>query len=71
LQVLTEAVVNGERDNQRCHPSGHSKDRNARNHADESLPAFRAEIAGCNEEFEAHGEAAVSNQPSAFSQSGL
>jgi hypothetical protein len=62
LQVLAKAVVDGQRDDQRRHSRGHSKDGNTRDDADERLAAFGPKIAGCDEEFEAHEK-----QPSALS----
>ena len=57
LQILAKAVVDGERDDERSHARGYSDDRDAGDDADESLAAFGAQVAGRDEEFEAHEEA--------------
>ena len=67
LQVLTESVVDGKSDYQRCHSGGDSGNGDPGNDANDSLAALGAQITGGDEEFEAHEEA-ISRQPSAFSQ---
>jgi hypothetical protein len=54
LQVLTESIVDGECHDERGHSGGNSKDGNAGDHADDGLPSFCSEVAGRDEEFEAH-----------------
>ena len=73
LQVLAESVVDGERDDQRRHSGGDSGDGNAGDDANDRLAAFGAQVAGRDEEFEAHEEklSALSRQLSArFDYSG-
>src|SRR5882762_950200 len=67
LQVLPKAIVDRERNNQRSYTGRDTSNRNAGNDADKSLASFRSEIAGCDEEFEAHGKklSALSCQHSA------
>src|SRR4029077_2410875 len=54
LQVLAESVVDGQRDDERCHARSHSDDGDGCDHADDSLPPLGAEIAGGDEEFKGH-----------------
>ena len=61
LKVLPEAVVDRKRYNQRRHSRRHPGNRDASDHADESLASFRAKVAGSDEEFKAHGEKAISS----------
>ena len=61
-KILAESVVDGERDDERSDAGGDSEDGDPGDDADEGLPAFGAQISGCDEEFEAHEK-----QLSAFS----
>ena len=70
LQVLAKSVGDGHGDDERGDSGGDSGDGDAGDDADEGLPSFGAQVAGRDEEFEAHGEA-ISCQLSAFSQVGL
>src|SRR5208282_1526484 len=54
LQILPEAVVDGQRDDQRSHPRRHSQDGDPSDDADERLAALGAKITSCDEKFEAH-----------------
>jgi hypothetical protein len=56
LQVLPEAVVDGEGDDEGSYTRRYSEDRDAGDYADEGLAAFSSEIASSDEEFEAHEE---------------
>ena len=56
LQILAESVVDREGDDQRCDSRSNPGDGNAGNDADESLPSFRAKVAGCDKEFKSHPE---------------
>ena len=56
LQVLTKAIVDGERHDERSHARGYSDDRDAGDDADKRLSALGAEVAGRDEEFKAHAE---------------
>ena len=67
LQVLAKAIGDRHRDYERGHARGNANDGNAGDDADEGLPSFGAQVAGRDEEFEAHEEA-ISRQLSAFSQ---
>jgi hypothetical protein len=77
LQVLAEAVVDGQSDDEGGYSGGHTQDRNAGDDADDSLAALGAQVAGRDEEFEFHSsrwplaDRALSMQHSAFSQLGL
>src|SRR5579884_321446 len=53
LQVLPESVIDGERDDQRCHARGDPDDRDRGDHADDRLPALSAQISRRDEELEA------------------
>ena len=46
LQVLAEAVVDGERDNEGGDSRGHSQYGNCGDHTDEGLTAFGAQVTG-------------------------
>ena len=59
MQVLPEAVVDGEGDDQRSYTRRYSENRDAGDYADEGLAAFSTEITGGDEEFEAHEERLV------------
>src|ERR1700686_5044779 len=67
LQVLAKAVGDGHRDHEGRYACGYSSDGDTGDDADEGLAALGAQIAGRDEEFEAHEEA-FSRQLSAFSQ---
>ena len=54
LQVLAKSIVDGEGHDQRSDSGRDSGDRNASDHANDGLASFSAEIAGRDEEFEAH-----------------
>ncbi len=54
MQVLAESVVDGEGDDEGGDSGGDSEDRDGSDDADESLAALGAEVAGRDEEFEAH-----------------
>ncbi len=56
LQILTKAVVDSQRHDQRRHARSNSDHGNAGDDADKRLPPFGAQIAGRNKKFEAHGE---------------
>ena len=56
LEVLAESVVDGERDDERGDAGGDTEDGDAGDDADEGLTTFGAQVSGCDEEFEAHGE---------------
>jgi hypothetical protein len=69
LQVLPEAVVDGEGDDEGSYTRGYSEDRDAGDYADEGLAAFSTEIAGGDEEFEAHEGTVVMSVISGVSHS--
>ena len=70
LQILAKSVVDGQCDDERGYAGGYSGNRDAGDDADEGLAALGAQVAGRDEEFEAH-EGAFSCQLSAFSHVGL
>jgi hypothetical protein len=63
LEVLAKAVGDGHGDYERGHARGDSGDGDASDDADEGLAALGAQVAGRDEEFEAHEEG-ISCQPS-------
>ena len=56
LQILTKAVVDRQRDNQRSYARRHSNDRDDRDHADHGLSAFGPQIARSYKKFKLHRE---------------
>jgi hypothetical protein len=54
LQVLSKAVIDGQRYDQRSHARRYPQDGDARDDSNECLAAFGAKVSGCDEEFEAH-----------------
>ncbi len=56
LEVLAKSVGDGHGDHERSHAGSDTGDGDAGDDADEGLAAFGAQVAGRDEEFEAHGE---------------
>src|SRR5882724_1349672 len=54
LQVLAEAVIDRESDDEGRHTGGHAKNGNDRHQTDDGLAALGAEVASGDEEFETH-----------------
>src|SRR5258706_15412433 len=54
LQILAKAVVDGERNDERGHTRSYPDNRDASNDPNKRLPPFGAQVAGRDEEFEAH-----------------
>src|SRR5215471_9989040 len=59
LQILAESVVDGESDHERRNTGRNTGNGDSGDDADKRLPALGAEVAGGDEEFEAHEELAV------------
>ena len=55
LQVLAKAVVDSKCNDEGSHARSDAQDGNDRDQADNGLAPFGAEVAGGDEEFEAHG----------------
>ena len=56
LQILAEAVVDGQRDDQRGNSSGHAQYRNSGDHSNHRLAPLGSKIAGGDEQLKAHGD---------------
>jgi hypothetical protein len=66
LQILPEAVIDGQRHDQRSDARCDTDNGNAGDDPDKGLPPFGAQVASRDEEFKAHGKlSAVSYQLSA------
>jgi hypothetical protein len=59
LKILTESVVDGQRDDERCDTGGDSNDGDGGDDADDSLAAFGSKISCGDEKFEAHERESV------------
>ena len=66
LQVLAKAVVDSQRNDERSHARSDAQNGNDRDQADNGLAPFGTEVAGGDEEFEAHGLSCSVNHWPAF-----